>query len=48
MRASLLALALFACGEDAPEIPEAPPQATPMVVEQPTDRKGLVQVPGEW
>lgn len=48
MRASLLALALFACGEDVPETPEAPPQATPLVVDQPTDRKGLVQVPGEW
>lgn len=48
MRASLLALALFGCGEDAPETPEEPPQATALEVEQPTDRKGLVQVPGEW
>lgn len=48
MRASLLALALLACGEEAPETPAAPPQAKTVEVEQPTDRKGLVQVPGEW
>lgn len=48
MTASLLVLALFACGDSTPESPEPAPQATPVEVEQPTDRKGLVQVPGEW
>ena len=46
MRACLLALLMCAC-EQPPE-PAERPQARPLVADQPSDRKGLVQVPGEW
>jgi len=48
MRAWILALAALACAEPPPGPEAPPPQARPVEVEQPTDRKGLVQVAGEW